>query len=139
MTNQSSAVLTADSFLEMLESWLLSQLNSNHDSYILQLDGAPLHFHRNLRVFLNRVPQRWIGCAAANGDDSLLPWPPCSPDLTSCDLFLWEFVNGSVYTPLPRSIHELRDQITHALQAITEDMLHRVLDEFDYRVDVCVV
>jgi hypothetical protein len=27
----------------------------------------------------------------------------------------------------------------HALQAITADMLHRVWDEFDYRVDVCRV
>jgi hypothetical protein len=35
--------------------------------------------------------------------------------------------------------HEIRDQITHALQAITADMLHRVWDEFDYRVDVCRV
>jgi hypothetical protein len=29
--------------------------------------------------------------------------------------------------------------ITHALQTITADMLHRVWDEFDYRVDVCRV
>jgi hypothetical protein len=35
--------------------------------------------------------------------------------------------------------HEIRDRITHALQAITADMLHRVWDEFDYRVDVCRV
>jgi hypothetical protein len=31
------------------------------------------------------------------------------------------------------------DRITHALQAITVDMLHQVWDEFDYRVDVCCV
>jgi hypothetical protein len=30
-------------------------------------------------------------------------------------------------------------QPSHALQAITADMLHRVWDEFDYRVDVCRV
>jgi hypothetical protein len=41
--------------------------------------------------------------------------------------------------PLPTSIYEIRDRITHALQAITADMLHRVWDEFDYRVDVCRV
>jgi hypothetical protein len=28
---------------------------------------------------------------------------------------------------------------THALQTITADRLHRVWDEFDYRVDVCRV
>jgi hypothetical protein len=36
-------------------------------------------------------------------------------------------------------IHEIRDRITHALQAITADILHRVWDEFDYRVYVCRV
>ena len=34
---------------------------------------------------------------------------------------------------------ELRDRITHALQTITADMLQRVWDEFDYRVDLCRV
>ena len=36
-------------------------------------------------------------------------------------------------------LKELRDQITHALQTITVDMLRRVWDVFDYRVDVCRV
>jgi hypothetical protein len=34
------------------------------------------------------------------------------------------------------SLKELRDRITHALQTITADMVHRVWDEFDYRLDV---
>ncbi|KDR13321.1 hypothetical protein L798_12946 [Zootermopsis nevadensis] len=107
----------------------------------LQLDGALPHFHRNVRVLLNRVfPQHWIGRAAANEDNNLLPWPPSSSDLTPCDFFLWGFVKDSVYIPLlPTSIHELHDRITYALQAITTDMLHQVWDVFDYRVDVCRV
>jgi hypothetical protein len=55
----------------------------------------------------------------------------------------WWYINSvkdSVYVPpLPMSLQELRDRITHALQTITADMLHRVWDEFDYRVDVCRV
>jgi len=99
-----------------------------------------LNFHRNVRVFLNRVlQQRWIG-RAAKGENHLLPWPPRSLDVTPCDFFLWGFVNDSVYVPtLPMFLKELRDRITHALQTITADMLHRVLDQFDYRVDVCRV
>ena len=91
-------------------------------------------------MLLNRVlQQRWIG-HAAEGDNHLLPWPPRSPDLTSCDFFLWEFVKDRVYEPpLHMSLKDLRDQITHALQTITADMLHRVWDEFDCRVDVCRV
>jgi hypothetical protein len=37
------------------------------------------------------------------------------------------------------SLKELRDRITHALQTVTADMLHRASDEFVYRVDVCRV
>ena len=49
-------------------------------------------------------------------------------------------VKDSIYVPqLPMSLKELRDRITHALQTITADMLHRVWDESDYRVDVCRV
>jgi len=98
------------------------------------------HFHRNVRVLLNRVlQQRWIG-HDAKGENHLLPWPPCSPHLTPCDFFLWGFVKDSVYVPpLPMSLNELCDRIMHALQTITADMLHRVWDEFDYRVDECHV
>ena len=97
-------------------------------------------FYRNVRVLLNRVlQQRWIG-HDAKGENHLLPWPPCSPHLTPCDFFLWGFVKDSVYVPpLPMSLNELCDRIMHALQTITVDMLHRVWDEFDYRVDVCRV
>jgi hypothetical protein len=53
---------------------------------------------------------------------------------------VWVFVKDSVYvSPLPMSLMELRDRITNALQTITADMLPRVWDEFDYRVDVCRV
>jgi hypothetical protein len=37
------------------------------------------------------------------------------------------------------SLKELSDRIAQALQTITADTLHRVWDEFDYRVDVCRV
>jgi hypothetical protein len=97
---------------------------TNYDNYVLQLDGAPLHFHTNVRVHLNRVlPQRWIR-RAANGDDNLLPWPPSSSNLTPCDFFLWGSVKESIYVqPLPVPIQELHDRITYALQASTADML----------------
>ena len=119
--------MTGDSFLDTLENWLLPQLNTNYDDYILQLDGAPPHFHRNVRELSHVLQQRWIR-RAAKGDNHLLSWPPRSPDLTLCDFFRWGFVKDSVYVPpLPMSLKELRDRVTHALH------------EFDYRVDVCRV
>ena len=35
------ATVTGYSFLDMLENWLLPQLNTSYDDYVLQLDGAP--------------------------------------------------------------------------------------------------
>jgi hypothetical protein len=85
--NDSLVTVTGNSFQYILDNWLLSQLNTNYDDCILQLDGAPPHFYTNVRVLLYRVPsQRWIG-RAANGE-KLLPWPPRSPDLTPCGFYL---------------------------------------------------
>jgi len=62
------------------------------------------------------------------------------PDLTPCDFIPLRFVKDSVYLPpLPMSLKELRDRITHAPQTFAVDLLHRVWDEFDYRMDVCRV
>jgi len=62
---------------------------------------------------------------AAKGDNHLLPWPPRSLDPTPCNFFLWGFIKDSVYVPpLPMSLKELCDRITHALQTITADTLH---------------
>jgi len=64
--------------------------------------------------------------------------PPCSPDATPCDFFLWDYVNDQVYVPpLPTSIPELKVRIRTAIETITADMLQTVWNELDYRVDVC--
>jgi hypothetical protein len=39
----------------MLENWLFPQLNQDSDDYIFQQDGAPPHFHREVREFFNRM------------------------------------------------------------------------------------
>jgi len=94
------------------------------------MNGAPPHFHRHVREFLNQhLPQRWIG---------LLAWPPRSPDATPCDFFLWGYVKDQVdVPPLPASIPELKVRIRTAIETITADMLQSVWNELDFHVDVC--
>uniref|UniRef100_A0A1B6F3H6 Uncharacterized protein n=1 Tax=Cuerna arida TaxID=1464854 RepID=A0A1B6F3H6_9HEMI len=76
-------------FLDVMTEWLLPQLEQDLPNFILQLDGAPPHYHLEVRTELNnQLPQRWIGRAGPN-DDALLTWPPRSPDITPCDYFLW--------------------------------------------------
>ena len=116
----------------------------------LTLHGHNVHRQqRQLSKFLMRSAVRLScllrgrGASFKDGVEAgkgLLPWPPRSPDPKPCNFFLWGFVKDSVYVPpLPMSLKELCDQITHALQTITADMLHGVWDEFYYRADVCRV
>jgi hypothetical protein len=71
---------------------------------------------------------------------SLTCWPPRSPDLTPCDLFLWGYVKDNVFVPpVPVTLDDLKQRITTATAGVGEDMLTRVWQEFDYRVDICRV
>ena len=84
-----------------------------------------MHFNSEYRVIEN----------ACLGSNNL---PPRSPDATPCDFFLCGYVKNQVYVPpLPASIPELKLRIRTAIETITADMLQRVWNELDYRVDVC--
>jgi len=130
--------ITGVTYLQMLQNWLLAQLQADSDEFILQQDGAPPHWGGEVRRFLNhKLPQRWIG-RTGPADLALHQWPPRSPDLTVCDFFLWGNVKDRVYVPpLPTTLNELRHRITAAVAAVTKDMLADVWTELDYRLDVC--
>ena len=130
-------IVTGIAFLDMHTEWLLPQLNEDSADFILQMDGAPPHFHRQVREFLNQhLPQRLIG-RGTDDDQMLLSWPPRSPDATPLDFFQWGYVKDQVYVPpLPASIPELKVRIRIAIETITADMLQTVWNELDYRVDV---
>lgn len=130
--------VTGITYLDMLENYLFPQLETDSNDFIYQQDGAPPHWHLEVREFLNqRIPGRWIGRTGQN-DAALHYWPPRSPDLTVCDFFLWGFIKDSVYVPpLPTTMNELRHRITAAVEAVTQDMLAAVWDQFEYRLDIC--
>ena len=61
-------------------------------------------------------------------------------DLAPCNFFLWEFVKGLIYVPpIPRDVEEQKARITKAVTTIDKEMLGRVWQELDYRLDVCHV
>ena len=79
-----------------------------------------------------------FGISTGQEDDALMRWPPRSPDLTPCDFFLRGFVKGTVFVPpLPANLKDLRNRITASLALVDRDMLTRVGNEMDYRIDVC--
>jgi hypothetical protein len=67
--------ITGISYLDMLQQWLLPQLEEDSPGFIFQQDGAPPQFHNEVRSELNdRLSNRWIGRAGPD-DDELLRWP----------------------------------------------------------------
>jgi hypothetical protein len=53
------------------------------DDMLIQQDGTPSHFHKEVTDFLHRkFPEKWIGRGGP------VNWPPRSPDLTPLDFFL---------------------------------------------------
>jgi hypothetical protein len=82
------STVTGTSHIDMMQDWLMPQLDDDRDDFIYQQDGAPPRYHHLVRGYLNQhLPQRWIGRTADN-DQALLRWPPRSPNLTPCDFFI---------------------------------------------------
>ncbi|KAG8290128.1 hypothetical protein J6590_089543 [Homalodisca vitripennis] len=85
---------------------------------MFQQDGAPPHWHNNVRQLLNNtLPHRWIGRTGPR-DNALHSWPPRSPDLTPCDFFL------------------TKEQSNVAIRSVNADTVCKVYEELSYRLDV---
>jgi hypothetical protein len=82
------AAVTGLLYLDMFEQFLEPQLLANGilDTVVFQQNGAPCHYARIVRDYLDRrFPGRWIGRGGTQ------PWAACSPDLTPLDFFCLGF------------------------------------------------
>jgi len=78
-----------------------------------QHDGAPPHYTRNVRNYLNEsFPNRWLG------RDGPVAWPPWSPDLTPVDYNFSCHMKTLVYETKVDSRAALRDRIFPAAEHI---------------------
>ena len=53
-------------------------------------------------------------------------WPPRSPDLSSCDFYLWGTLKQKVYANNPDNLDQLKGNITNAIRRITREELQAV-------------
>ena len=66
---------------------------------------------------MKHFSDRWIG------RDGPISWPPCSPDITPLDFFLWGYVKDIVYQTKVRDITDLKQRIFNAIATIDEAIL----------------
>jgi hypothetical protein len=108
----------------MLELFAVPQID---DNVIFQQAGAPAHYASIVTEFLDETfPRRCIGrCGWKH-------WPP--PD-TPGFLFLG-YVKRTVYSVRIHNIQHLKQRIREVAASVTPDVLGRVWQETEYRLDV---
>jgi hypothetical protein len=92
----------------------------------------------------------WVGHFGSNANESMaiirnmfpghlvsrfgdVPWPPCSPDLSKCDFFLWGYFKSRVYPHKPRTLKDLKK-----IRPIDRLLLARVVDDLKKRLENCI-
>jgi len=61
--------------------------------------------------------------------DKLLPklkWPPRSSDLNPFDYFLWGYLKRRVYSPLPKTLDDLKSNIEREIKNINKKTLKTI-------------
>ena len=128
--------LTGERFLLFMREELPHLLNHVPEfvkNMWFQLDGAPAHFHRNVRAYLEEnFPQKWIGRGGP------VNWPARSPDLTSMDFYLWGYVKSKVYHTPATTIKDMKERIREALRSITPVTLFQGGQNFLSRIEACI-
>ena len=100
---------------------------------IYQQDGAPAHFSRQVRQFLNaHFPGRWIGRGGP------IAWPARSPDLNVLDFFIWGFVKSLIENRRDGTENEVREAILAAFNTITPEMAYRATRSVVRRAELCI-
>lgn len=134
--------LTGVLYLNLLQNVIHPQIEETvannrvefENPVIFQQDGAPPHFFRPVRDWLDQTyPGRWIGRRGP------MEWPARSPDLTPLDFFLWGYVKSKVYVTKPQTIEELKTRIRQVCSSITADTFQNVRNEFRNRLFYCQV
>ena len=56
--------------------------------------------------------------------------PPRSPDLSTCEFFLWGYFKSRVYAHKPRTLSDLKEAIRQEIRPIDRQYLARVMEVF---------
>lgn len=115
----------------MITDYLLPEIEArNLNDIWFQQDGATCHTARATMALLRE-----------HFDEQLISrfgpvnWPPRSCDITPLDYFLWGYVKSRVYMNKPNTIEELEANITRVIREIPVEMLERVIENWNLRLD----
>ena len=129
------ATMTGPVYLNLLQQSVMPSIREDfeQEEFYFQQDGAPPHYHRDVRFFLDRIlPNRWIGRRG------FVEYPPRSPDLTPLDFFLWGYLKDKVYAQKPATVVQLRATIERECTNIPRELFHDVCHSIASRCQQCL-
>ena len=123
-------MLNEDVFPELVHIFADQFLNGHFTRHWWVQDGAPPHCSAEVRGWLADFFRNHV--IALNHDTE---WPPRSPDLTTCDYFLWSYLKRKVYVTPPESL-----VIAVEIEALTrgQDLLRRAVRDSIRRANKCI-
>ena len=116
-----------DEFIPALDARRISL--SSH----FQQDSAPAHTAIVTRNFLTHSFQdRWVGKFRPT------PWPPRSPDLTSCDNALWRILKPRIVERKAKDTEDLKVIIRDEFARFPVETLQKINDRTFRRMRLCI-
>lgn len=107
---------------------------SVREHIIFQHDGAPPHCGSQVRQWLNRTFNNWIGRGGT------IEWPPRSPDLTPLDFYVWGCMKNFVYARRINNEEQLRDLILEAGQKLKDNIRQiDIVSTIRRRLHLCLI
>ena len=133
--NGRSVTVNSARYVAMIRDFLVTALRRrrlNNFRIWFQQEGATAHTSREAMAELRRLfPGKLL---SHRGD---VPWPACSPDLSTCDFFVG-IPQRKVYVDKSRDIPQLKNAIETELRAIPRRMCEQVFTNFSLRLNECV-
>jgi hypothetical protein len=128
--------VNSERYREMLNTFFFPELRALRIPLAtawFQQDGATAHCsNQNLELLEFKFGERLISRRTQR------PWPPRSPDLSSCDFFLWGYLKSKVYANGLNSLQDLRRNIEQEIREISHEKRQKVMRNFVWRLQECV-
>lgn len=129
--------ITSAKYIDMLKHEFIPYLKECEelgDAFLMQ-DGATPHTANKTLQFLHKIfKNRVISGKFKDLFNCGYSWPPYSPDLNPCDFFLWGYLKQRVYSRQPSTIEDMEEMIAQEVEAMTEELLTRVIRSFERRL-----
>lgn len=124
--------VNGDRYRAMITDYLIPEIEARGlDEIWFQQDGATCHTARETMALLReRFGEQLISRFGP------VNWPARSCDITPLDFFLWGYVKSKVYMDKPATIEALEANITRVIGQIPLEILIRVIENWNYRMDV---